>query len=337
MFTLSQQFYFPGKRAIKGEMAARDADSLRAVYEGARHRVAARIKSIYYDLFLAHRTIDVLQDRTGLFSRIEDAASSRYASGMGTQQEVLMAQTEKYMIMEKEEMQRQRVEALQGMLNVAVGRDANSPLGRPATPAPTRFGLTLDEAVAMAKDHSPDVISKKKMVEGAEAKIRMAKKEYYPDFAIGAGYFQRGGGTFPPMWNLTATVNLPIFYKSKQRQAVLEANSGLSEAKREQTATELMVSSNVREAYSMLRASERLMRLYDEGVIRKASQDVQLAFSGYATGKADALTVITRIQNLLNYEILYWNQFVEREKAIARLHEFVGSEEAARGSEGETR
>ena len=58
----------------------------------------------------------------------------------------------------------------------------------------------------------------------------------------------------------------------------------------------------------------------------KANQDVQLALSGYITGKIEALTAITRIQNLLDYDLLYWNQFVEREKAIARLHEFAGSE-----------
>ena len=75
----------------------------------------------------------------------------------------------------------------------------------------------------------------------------------------------------------------------------------------------------------MLQSADRLMRLYNEGVIQKVNQDVQLAFSGYATGKVEALTVITRIQNLLDYEVLYWNQFTEREKAIARLHEFAGS------------
>ena len=33
MFSLSQQFYFPGKRALKGEMAAKDAESLAAMYD----------------------------------------------------------------------------------------------------------------------------------------------------------------------------------------------------------------------------------------------------------------------------------------------------------------
>jgi len=323
MFSLSQQFYYPGKRALKGEMASKDASSLAAMYEQTRLEVASKIRQLYYSLFLSYKTIDILKENADLYGRIEDAAASRYASGMGTQEEVVMAQTEKYMLRERQEMERQKIEALEGMLNTTVGREATSPLARPSVPASTPFGMTLGEASAAAHDNSPEVRSKKLMVEGAQAKVKMAEKEFYPDFSIAAGYFPRGGA-FPPMWNLTATVNLPIFSKTKQSQALAEARAGVFEAKRELAAAELMVLSNVRDAYSMLDAAGRLMKLYKDGLVPKASQDVEMAFSGYATGKAEALTVSTRIRNLLDVDLLYWNQFVEREKAIARLHEASG-------------
>ena len=74
MFSLSQMFFFPGKRSLKEEMATRDAEGLAALYNAAKLRLAARIKELYYDLFLAYKTIDILQERTDLFSRVEDAA-----------------------------------------------------------------------------------------------------------------------------------------------------------------------------------------------------------------------------------------------------------------------
>ena len=92
--------------------------------------------------------------------------------------------------------------------------------------------------------------SKEKMVQGAEAKVKMAKREYYPDVTLTAGYFPRTEGLID-MWSLTATINLPIFYKTKQQQAVLEANASLSEARRELQATEYMLASAVRDSYSM--------------------------------------------------------------------------------------
>ena len=129
MFTLSQMFFFPGKRSLKEEMAIRDSEGQAALYNAARLRLAGRIKEVYYDLFLAYKTIDILKERSDLFSRVEDAATARYASGMGSQQEVVMAQTEKYMLLEKEEMQKQKIQALEGMLNTTMGREANKPLG----------------------------------------------------------------------------------------------------------------------------------------------------------------------------------------------------------------
>ena len=138
MFGLSQMFFFPGKRSLKEEMAKWDAESTAAMYNAAKLRLAARIKEIYYDLYLAHKTIDILKDRTDLFSRVEDAATARYASGMGSQQEVVMAQTEKYMLLEREEMQKQKIDAVKGMLNSTIGRPVASPLGRPA-------GLAADQ------------------------------------------------------------------------------------------------------------------------------------------------------------------------------------------------
>jgi cobalt-zinc-cadmium efflux system outer membrane protein len=324
IFNASQKFYFPGKRGLRGEIASSEAESLGASYNATKSKVAAQIETLFYDLFLAYKTIDILEDRTDLFTRIEDAAQARYSSGRGSQQEVIMAQTEKYMILEKEEMQKQRVQALQGMLNSAVGRTADAPLGRPVPPAYTPYTSTLEEALSAAEEGSPEIDSRRKMVGGAEAKVKLANKEYYPDVTVGATYFMKGGG-FVDWWALTFAVNLPVFYKSKQQQALYEAQSGLSQVKRELSAAELRISSAIRENHSMVRSADNLMKLYKEGLIPKTDQDVQLAFSNYVTGKTDALTVITRIKNLLDYDQQYWVQFAAREKAIARLDELSGS------------
>ena len=326
MFSLSQMFLFPGKRGLKGEMATKDMESLKAMHTATQLKIVATVKQLYYDLFLAYKNIDILRETTGLFSRIEDAASARYSSGMGSQQEVVMAQTEKYMLLEKETMQKQKIEAITGMLNTTIGREVNAPLGRPSDLPQTPYIFSLEELIQKAKRSSPEIRSREKMVEAADAKVKMAQKEYYPDFTIGANYYPRTKG-FQDMASLTATINIPIFYKTKQDQAVLEANANLLGAKRELASTEYMLSSAVRENYSMAQTGEKLMTLYKDGVTPKIRQDFQLALSGYATGKTEAITTISRLKALLDIELLYWGQLVEREKAIARLDALTGGDE----------
>src|SRR4030042_2454030 len=99
MFSASQEFPFPGKLALKGSMAESDLESLKAMHDLLKKKTEARVKELYYDLFLSYKNIDLLKDKADLFARIEDLALSRYSTGRSMQEEVLMAQTEKYMLL----------------------------------------------------------------------------------------------------------------------------------------------------------------------------------------------------------------------------------------------
>ncbi|MDD1632893.1 MAG: TolC family protein [Methylococcaceae bacterium] len=174
MFSLSQMFPYPGKLALKGEMATRDAEAMRAQAESMKLNTGLRVRELYYDLFLAYTNIDLLTDLAALFSRVEDAAVARYAAGMAPQQEVLMAQTEKYMLLEREEMERQKIRSTEAMLNAALGRDTNTALGRPEKPPDTPYRYGLDELITASYQKNPLIKFREKMVGSAEAKINMA-------------------------------------------------------------------------------------------------------------------------------------------------------------------
>ena len=324
MFSASQMFPFPGKRSLKEKMAEKDAESIEASYAATQLKTIAKVKELYLDLFLAYKNIDLIHDKTSLFSRIEEAALARYSSGMAPQQEVIMAQTEKYMLMEKEEMFKQKIQALEAMLNSTLGRgDVNTSLGRPVEPVSAAFPATLDELLEKAYNNSPEIKAREKMIAGAEAKVQMAKREYYPDFTINAGVSKRRG-MFDDMWSLTSTINIPLYFRSKQRQGVFEAQASLSEAQSEREAIKLMIASAIRDNYSMFTAAERLTELYQSALIPKTYQDFESAIAGYVTGKVEAITVISRLKALLDYELLYWGQVTERGKAIARLEAITG-------------
>ncbi|RJQ44818.1 MAG: TolC family protein [Nitrospiraceae bacterium] len=336
MFSVSQMFPFPGKLPLKSEMALRDAESRQEMTDAIRLRTVARVKELYYDLLFSYKNLDLLKDRSDLFERIEDAALARYSTGMAPQQEVLMAQAEKFMIMEKEEMLSQKIQSLEAMLNSTVGRNADSSLGRPQELPRSSYGFTMDELVHAAVSNSPEIKAQQKMIAAADAKVRMAEREYYPDITMSASYFAKNK-YFQDMWSLTTSINIPIFYKTKQSQAVLEAQSMLSEADHELQSMQLMIASAVKDNYSMLRSSQNLMALYKEALVPKTYQDYEAALSGYTAGKVEAMTVINRLKALIDYEISYWQQFTEGEKAIARLEAIttVSSQRQAISIQGE--
>ena len=134
LFSASQQFFFPGKRALKGEAASREAESLSSSAKAVQLRTVATIKELYYDLFFTHQSMDLIREKGVLLRKVEDAALARYAAGGGMQQDVLMAQTEKYMLFEREAMLKQKIQTLEALLNATVGREQAAPLDRPVAP-----------------------------------------------------------------------------------------------------------------------------------------------------------------------------------------------------------
>jgi len=334
MYSISQMFPFPGKRALKEEMASRDADTAAAMHRAARLGAVARVKELYYDLFMTYKDLDLVRERTALFNRIEEAALARYATGMGQQQEVLMAQTEKYMLLERETMLIQKRQSLEAMLTAAVGRDQSAPLGRPVEQPATPVPASEDELVRQAIDTSPEVVSREKMFKASEAGIHMAEKEYYPDVTV-AGTVATRSGPYEDMWSLTATFNIPLYYKSRQGAALASARAMSSAAIHELAGIKAMLASSVRENYSMVRSAEQLMDLYRKGLIPKTEQDFELSLAGYRNGKVEGITVVSRLKALLDFETSYWTQFVAREKAIARLEALTGTGDQA-VAQGET-
>jgi len=323
MFELSQTFPFAGKRGLKEDMARADAESQKAVYEALQRRVISKVIENYYEMFFVYKSLDIIGDRKSLFTSLEDAALARYASGMAPQQDAIMAQTEKYMLQEKEEMLRQKIQTLEGMLNLFIGRETSLPLGRPSSVSEARLDATLAELVKKAHEQSPEIRAKKKMIAGAEAKVNVARKDFFPDVTLNAGVDERGG-IYKDMYKLTASINLPVFFSSKQEPAVKEASAQLLEAKHELEATKFMISSIIRENFATATSAQKLMDLYRNALIPKTSQDYEAALAAYSIGKADALTVVTRLKALIEYDILYWNQFSERQKAIARIGAYTG-------------
>ncbi len=325
MYSVSQMFPFPGKRSLREEMATRDADAAGAVYRAARLDTIAKVKELYYELFLAYKDLDLVRERTSLFGKIEDAALARYATGTGRQEEVLMAQTEKYMLLERETMLEQKKKSVEAMLIATVGREDRSPLARPAEPAATPFSATEEDLIQAALESSPDVQARQQLFRASEAGVAEAKKEYYPDVTL-TGTVGKRSGPFEDMWSVTASFNIPLYYRSRQSQALAAARAESNAAIHDLAGIKAMVTSNVRDSFAMVKSSEQLMELYRAGLIPKTEQDFELSLSGYRTGKVEGITVVSRLKALLDYETSYWTQFVQREKAIARLEALTGGE-----------
>jgi cobalt-zinc-cadmium efflux system outer membrane protein len=329
MFSLAQTYPWPGKRTLQEEAATLDAEAEKASAEMVRREVIVKVTQAYYDLVLITKELDLIRARRPLIEQIEDIALKRYAAGTLSQDEVLMAQAEKYMLQEAEEMAQGRRESAEAMIRQTVGSMDSAPLGRPVETLPTVFAYTQDELIDRANRESPEIRMREKLMLASVQRFERSKKDAWPDVTVMGKYSSRGGG-LADMAELTFSVPLPLYYKNRQGAGISEASWVNASTQKELEASRFKAASEIRDNLAMIHATERIMQLYRNALIPKSRQVIDAALASFSSGRLEASMALAKLKAPFDYELTAWQQQVLREKAIARIKALTGDLEAQR-------
>ena len=320
--SITQDLPFPGKRSLKGKVASSDADAEWWSFEQTRRNVVAEVKDAYFDLYYITKALGVVTKTKTLLEQFTKIAEARYTVGRGIQQDVLKAQVELSKLLEQQTLLEQRKQISEARLNSLLYRESDSPLGTPEELRPREFEYSLAQLNETAIANYPQLKAQRRKIEGAQYGIQLAKKEFYPDFSVGFTYINRPA--MPEMYGLTVGIKLPIYTAQKQRPALTEATAGFEAEKRtlENMVTVLMF--KVRDKYLAQNTAQRLVKLYSSTIVPQSSLSLESAIAGYQVGKVDFLTLLDNLVTLLNYELSYYEQLSNEEKAVAALEPLVG-------------
>ncbi|HUZ95960.1 MAG TPA: TolC family protein [Edaphobacter sp.] len=322
--TVSEQFPYPGKLKLRGEMASKEADAAQADYEAVRRRVTVEVKAAYYDYFYFDRAIQTTNRNKDLLEKLSKIAEARYRVGKATQQDVLRSQVEISLLIEKLTVLEQQRETAQARINVFLVRSPESPLPPAANVDPATIRYSLDELYALAGANDTGVLRNQRMVERGRLGVALAQKEYRPDIGVGYMYQQRSG--LPDMNGVTFSVNIPVFFKSKQRQGVAEASEDLISAEKARDNRLNEVRFELKQQYLAAKASERLFTLYAKGIVPQSSLALESSMASYQVGNVDFLSLIANFTTLLDYETDYYRQLADYQTALARIESLTGSD-----------
>ncbi len=153
--------------------------------------------------------------------------------------------------------------------------------------------------------------------------VRLARKNFRPDFSLTAAYFNRG--QFTSLWETRLDIKLPLYFWRKQRYGVREAAARLAQSRREYAATEQEIFFRIKDEYLSAQASDRLVSLYAKAIVPQATLALESSLSGYEVGNVDFLTLINNFVTILDYETNYWDQYAGLAASLARLEELVAT------------
>jgi len=320
--SISQDLPFPGKRSLRGKVASSEADAEWWAFEQTRRNVVAEVKDAYFDLYYLTKALGVVTKTKVLLEQFTKIAEVRYSVGKGIQQDVLKAQVEFSKLIEQQTMLEQRKQVAEARVNSLLYREPESPVGTPDELKPRDFPYSLAQLNETAVVNYPDLKAQRRKIEGAQYAIQLAKKEFYPDFSVGFTYVNRPA--MPEMYGLSVGIKLPVFYAQKQRPALTEATASFEAEKRSLENTTTLLMFKIRDKYLAQTTAKRLMSLYSTTIVPQSSLSLESAIAGYEVGKVDFLTLLDNLVTLLNYELSYYEQLSNEEKAVAALEPLVG-------------
>jgi outer membrane protein TolC len=322
--TVSEQFPYPGKLKLRGQIASKEADAAQADYDAIQRRVAAGVKTAYYAYFYYDRAIQTTNRNKDLLEKLSKIAEARYRVGKAMQQDVLRSQIEVSMLLEKLTMLEQQRATAQARINAFLVRSPESPLPPAADVGPATITRTLDELYALAAENDTAVVRNNKMVERGQLGIALAEREYRPDIGVSYMFQQRSAN--PYMNGVTVSVNIPVFYKTKQRQGVAEASENLLSAEKMRDNRLNEVRFELKQDYLAAKASERLLTLYSKGVVPQSSLALESSMASYQVGTVDFLSLLANFSTLLSYEIDYYRQLADYQTALAQIEVLTGTD-----------
>jgi outer membrane protein TolC len=319
---VSQEVPFPGKLKLKGDMASKEAQAEFQQYQAVQLAVISRLKQAYYRLQYAYSTTELLVRYRDLLEKLLKVTEERYSVGRAAQQDVFKAQTQTSILetrlVKLEQERRSREAEIDSILN----RAARTPVGRPEDARPKELTATLEELFASARQNSPMLGSDQKMIERSEIAVNMARKEYYPDVTLNAGYYNMG--SMPPMYEVRADFKVPIYFWRKQRAGVNQQVSNLSQSRRTYESTDQSLRYRIQDDLLMAQASAKLMRLYHQTVVPQGNLALESSLSTYETGSVDFLSVLSNFTMVLDYEMSYYDEALNYALALSRLEEMTG-------------
>lgn len=319
-----QELPFPGKLRLRGQIADREAEAVWWEYEATRRGVVAEVKAAFYEYFFYQKAIELTQKDRDLLQKLTKIAQARYEVGKGIQQDVLRAQVELSTLLQRLTVLEQQSKTAQARLNTLLLRDPEAPLGPPAALEQAKLEQSLDTLYQLARANDTGLQREQRVIERNQYAVNLARKEYYPDFGVGYAYQQRPG--IPDMHGFAVTVNIPIFYKSKQREALREKSEDLAAARLSQQDRQTTLFFQVKEQYLSAKASEDLVKLYSDAVVPQASLALESSMAAYQVGTVDFLTLLNNFITVLDYETNYYRELANYQIALARLEPLVGAE-----------
>ncbi len=334
--SLSQRFPWFGKLSDQGKVAAKHAAALAELHEASKLEVVRQVKLAYYDLSYIDRAITITQEDELLLRHYEQLAQARYSQGVGLQQGIVKLQAEITRDLNRLTiLRRQRVDA-EAVLNTLRDYPAETPVASVEFPRHLEVKINLSRLYATGRSERPEVKAAFLDIERNEKRIHLAKRQYWPDFTLGASWGNVRGrndefgllslpeNNGKDVYSLTLGVNIPLS-RGKYDAGVHEAAESFSASHQAYRSTVNKVELSIRSLGFRLQTIQEQIDLFERALLPQAEQALRSTEEAYSTGTVGVIDLLDGERVLLDVRVGLARLATDYMKALAEMERATGS------------
>jgi outer membrane protein TolC len=324
---IRQMVPFVGKLGLKEKIAQQEVRIAEQELRTKERQVIAMVKMSYAELFMAQRASDIIREQLEIMQTIIGATEARYRVGGVTQQDVFKALLERTELMNQLIATEQEAEAAAVKLNTAMVRPARTPINvaaDPPLPDKTPDVSGLDE---LALANRPELRGMEREIERAERMYELAdRNRKFPDFMVGWDYMRMPTDMKKDRYGAMVNITIPFspWTIGRRNYEVEESLAEIRTAKSNREAMRNMTLSQVGEAAAKVKAAQRSVELYREGLLSQAELSFRSAISAYQTGRVEFVSLLEAQRALREARMGYYKAAANLLQNSADLERAVG-------------
>jgi len=327
-FGIMQMLPWFGTLEARTDAAAASARAAGRRFEAARLELTAKIKTAYYEFAYLGRAFDIAQDNLELLRHFEQVVQSRYRTAAATHPDIIRAQIELAMLEDEWITLGRKKKPVVEMVNSVLNRVPESDFPWPKqAQLPVR---PIDEAqvVAAMMDNNPELAAMGFEIAAARSGVELAQKRSRPNISLGLEWMQMDKASMPgghrrDAYLAMVSINLPL-WTSSYNAGVQEAQAKALGTLQNKTQRQSDLAAQAAELMFAVEDSRRKATLYQEVLIPKAKEMLDVSEQAYRTGAIDFLSLIDAQRKLLEFELSYERVLADHLVSLAQLEPLVG-------------
>jgi outer membrane protein TolC len=329
-FGVTQSFPWFGKLRLRRDAAAEAAAAAQQAYEKTKLGLFYRVKAAYHEFWYLAQAVAVTKEHIRLVTNLEGVARTRFKAGTAPHSAVIQAQVELGKLDDRLRSLELLRDPITAILNAALNRPTHLPLPWPRSLPEFASPFTDEQVRQWLIESNPDIRRLDHLVKKEEVGIKLARRNYYPDFSLGIDYVQTDDALSPTVADsgkdpvmAMVSINLPIWY-GKYRAARREAHLRKTSAEADREETERRLEADLESILYHFRDAERKIDLYGDALVPKAEQSLSVSQQGFEAGKTSFISLIDAQRQLLEFQLEERRAQANRGRRLAEIEMLTG-------------